>query len=74
MLQKNLSYKYCTVLTKIISNTTVSTLLIINLISPASNQHIRMISEGLCDTLKTEVMAAENSVCHNRNKIHFKMY
>jgi len=36
----------------------------------AINQHIRMISEGSCDT-EDWSNDAENS-CHSMNKIHFK--
>ncbi len=36
-------------------------------------QHIRMISEGSCDT-EDWSNDAENSALHHRNKLHFKMY
>jgi len=36
--------------TKILSSTTISTLIIIRNVSRASNHHIRLISEGSCDT------------------------
>ncbi len=36
------------------------------------NQHIRMISEGSCDTgIK---ILAENSNLHHRNKLHLEIY
>ncbi len=38
-----------------------------------TNQNIRMISEGSCDT-KTGVTAADNSVCHHRNILHFTVF
>ncbi len=44
---------------KILSNTTVSTLII--------NEHIRLISEGSCDTEDCS-NDAENSVLRHRNK------
>ncbi len=39
----------------------------------AANQHIRMISEGSCDTedLRND---AENSALHHSNKLHFNIY
>ncbi len=36
-------------------------------------QHIRMISEGSCDT-EDWSNDAENSALHHRNKLHFKIY
>ncbi len=36
-------------------------------------QHIRMISEGSCDTEDSR-NDAENTALHHRNKLHFKMY
>ncbi len=33
----------------------------------ASNQHIRMFSEGSCDT---EDWTNDNQLCHHRNKLH----
>jgi len=36
----------------------------------AANQHIRMISQGSCDT-EDWSNDAENSVLHQRNKLHF---
>ncbi len=42
-------------------------------VSWAANQHIRMISEGSCDT-KGWSNDAENSTLHHRNKLHFKIY
>jgi len=44
-------------------------LIIINV----SNHHIRMISEGSCDT-EDWSNDAENSALHQRNKLHFKIY
>jgi len=38
-----------------------------------SNQHIRMISEGSCDT-EDWSNDAENSALHHRKKLHFKIY
>ncbi len=49
-----------------------STLIIRN-VSWAANQHIRMISEGSCDT-EDWSNDAENSVLHHRNKFRFKIY
>ncbi len=49
----------------ILSSTTVSTLII--------NQHIRMISEGSCDT-EDWSNDAENSALHHRNKLYFRVY
>ncbi len=37
------------------------------------NQHIRMISEGSCDT-EDWSNDAENSALHHRNKLYFKVY
>ncbi len=45
--------------------------IIIRNVSWAANQYNRMISEGSCDT---EVMAAENSALHHRNKLYFQIY
>ncbi len=39
----------------------------------AANRHIRMISEGSCDT-EDWSNDAENSVLHHRNKLHFTIY
>ncbi len=39
----------------------------------AANQHIRMISEGSCDT-EDWSNDAENSTLHQKNELHFKMY
>ncbi len=39
----------------------------------APSQHIRMISEGSCDT-EDWSNDAENSAVHHRNKLHFKIY
>ncbi len=39
----------------------------------AVNQHIRMISEGSCDT-EDWSNEAENSALYHGNKLHFKMY
>ncbi len=38
----------------------------------AANQHIRMISEGSCDS--EDWSNAENSALHHRNKLYFKIY
>ncbi len=46
--------------------------LIIN-VSCSSNQHIRMISEGSCDT-EDWSNDAENSVFDQRNKLYFNTY
>ncbi len=48
-----------------LSSTTVSTLILI--------QHIKMISEGSCDT-EDWSNDAENSALHHRNKFYFKVY
>ncbi len=40
-------------------------------VSSASNQHIRMISEGSCDT-EDWSNDAENTALHHRNKLHIK--
>ncbi len=48
-----------------------STLIIIRNVSWAANQHIRMISEGSCDTEDWR-NDAENSAAHHRNELHFK--
>ncbi len=50
-----------------------STLIIIRNVSWAANQHIRMISEGSCDT-ETKVIDAENLALHHRNKSHLKIF
>ncbi len=42
-------------------------------VSWAGNQHIRMISEGSCDT-EDWSNDAENSAAHHRNKLSFKIY
>ncbi len=47
-----------------------SSLIIIALLA---NQHIRMISEGSCDT-EDWSNDAENTALHHRNKLHFKIY
>ncbi len=47
--------------------------LIIISVSWAANQHIRMISEGSCDT-EDWSNDNENSALHHRNKLHFKIY
>ncbi len=44
-----------------------------NNVSWAVNQHIRMISEGSCDT-EDWSNDAENSALHYRNNLHFKIY
>ncbi len=41
-------------------------------VSWAANQHIRMISEGSCDTEDWR-NDAENTAAHHRNKLHFKI-
>ncbi len=41
--------------------------------SIAIYHHIRMISEGSCDT-EDWSNDAENSALHHRNKLHFKIY
>ncbi len=48
-----------------------STLIIIN-VSWAANQHIRMISEGSCDT-EDWSNDAENTALHHRNKWYLKI-
>ncbi len=62
-LSKNQRKKYHR-FQKILSSTTVSTLII--------NQHIRMISEGSCDT-EDRSNDAENSALRQINK-YFKVY
>ncbi len=49
------------------------TLMIIWNVSWAVNQHVRMISEGSCDTGDGN-NDAEKSALHHRNKLYFKMY
>ncbi len=49
-----------------------STLIIRN-VSWAANQHIRMISEGSCDTEDWN-NDAENSAAHHRNKLRFAIF
>ncbi len=49
-----------------------STLIIRN-VSWESNQYIRMISEGSCDT-EDWSNDAENSSLHHRNKLQFTIY
>ncbi len=39
----------------------------------AADQHIRLISEGSCDT-EDWSNDAENTAFHHRNKLHFKTY
>ncbi len=41
--------------------------------SASANQHIRIISEGSCDTEDWR-NDAENSALHHRNKLHFQIY
>jgi len=54
---------------KILSNTTV-----FNIDNNwVSNHHIRMISEGSCDTEDCS-NDAENSALHHRNKLYFKVF
>ncbi len=50
-----------------------STFIIIINDSWASNQHIRIIFEGSCDT-EDWINDAENTALHHRNKLHFKIY
>ncbi len=50
-----------------------STLIIMRNASRAANQHIRMISEGSCDT-EDWSNDAENAALHHRNKLHFTIY
>ncbi len=40
--------------------------------SCAANQY-KMNSEGSCDT-KESIMVLKTQLCHNRNKLYFKMY
>ncbi len=49
-----------------------STLITIRNVIWAANQHIRMISEGSCDT-EDWSNDAENSALYHINKLHFKM-
>ncbi len=58
---------------KIWCSTIVSTLILIRNISWAANKHIRMISEGSCDTedWRNDV---KNSALHHRNKLHFTIH
>ncbi len=46
---------------------------IIRNVARAANQHIRLISEGLCDA-EDWCNDAENSALRQRNKIHFKIH
>jgi len=48
-------------------------LLIIRNVSGATNYHVRMISEGSCDT-ENWSNDAENLALHHRNKLHCKIY
>jgi len=48
-------------------------IIIIRNVSWAANQHIRMISEGSCDS-EDWSNDAENSPLHCRNKLYFKIY
>jgi len=50
-----------------------STWIIIRNVSRAANHHIRLISDGSCDT-EDWSNDAKNSVLHHRNKLHFKIY
>ncbi len=50
-----------------------STQIIIRNVSSESDQYIRMISEGSCDT-EDWSNDAENSAAHHRNKLHFNIY
>ncbi len=50
-----------------------SSLIIIRNVSWAANQHIRMVSEGSCDT-EDWSNDAENSALHHRNKLHFTIF
>ncbi len=50
-----------------------STLIIIRNVSWVALEHIRMISEGSCDT-EDWSNDAENSAAHHRNKLHFTIY
>ncbi len=60
--------------TKIWSSRTISKLIIIiRNAFWAANQHIRMISEGSCDT-EDWSNDAENSALHYRNKLHLTIY
>ncbi len=45
----------------------------ISKISSEVNQHIRMISEGSCDT-EDWSNDVENSALHHMNKLHFTIY
>ncbi len=68
--------KKASVSTKIWNSTTVFLYIYIFMIitiSWATNQHIRMISEGSRDT-EDWINDAENSSAHHRNKLHFKIY
>jgi len=57
--------------TKMLSSTTVFSIDNNKRLFP--NQHIRVISEGSCDT-EDWSNDAENSALHHRNKLHFKIY
>ncbi len=50
-----------------------STLIIIRNVCCAANQHIRMISEGSCDT-EDWSNDAENSTLPSQNELHFQLY
>ncbi len=54
----------------------IRTLILIRNVIWAPNQHIRMfLLEGSRDMLlKTWIMVAENQLCHQNNKLHFKIY
>ncbi len=47
--------------------------LVLVIIIVCLNQHIRMISEGSCDT-EDWCNDAENSALHHRNKLHFTIF
>ncbi len=71
-IHQSIEKLYCISFQKILSSTAVFN--IDNNVSWAANQHIRMISEGSCDTEEVRVMIAENSALHHRYKLHFKFY
>ncbi len=56
---------------KILNKTSTTVFNIDNNVSWEANQHIRMISEGSCDT-EDWSNDAENSALHHRHKVYFK--
>ncbi len=71
----SISYKCCSfeLSTIILSSLTVFIIDNNQKCSWAANQHMRMISEGSCDT-EDWSNDAENSAAHHRNKLHFNVF